>query len=291
MSEQSPKSSEWPVIGETPNVADLGPRFFSFLERLETPVVFFDLETTGTDVQRDRIVEICLLRILPLPHAIEAPRTWRVNPQTRIPAEATEIHGISNDDVANCPTLADIAQELLSYIDGANLSGFSITRMDLRLLQSELARVGHRFDFNAAKIIDSQVIFHKREPRNLTAALRHYCGAELEGAHGAEADTVASLRVFAGQLSMYEDLEVEIDPLNELSTSLNAAYVDAGRRFIWKDSEPVFNFGKLRGRTLRWAAGDPSERDYLRWISQGPFEEDTRQVVCEALAGKIRKRS
>ena len=205
---QSDKPKSWPCIGAAPNVAELGPRFFGFLEQLETPVVFFDLETTGTDVQRDRIVEVCMLRVMPLPQGIEAPRVWRINPQMRIPAEASEIHGITNDDVADCPTLAEVADDLLAYIDGAALSGFSITRMDMRLLQSELARVGKRFDPSTVKTIDSQVIYHKREPRNLAAAMQYYCGQELEGAHGAQADTVASLRVFAGQLAKYDDLEL-----------------------------------------------------------------------------------
>jgi DNA polymerase-3 subunit epsilon len=289
--ESASKPTRWPVLGEAPTVAELGPRFFSFLEQLSAPVVFFDLETTGTDVQRDRIVEICLLRVRPLPHAIEQPRTWRVNPGVRIPSEASEIHGIKDEDVADCPGFGEIADEVLEMIEGAILSGFAITRMDIRLLQSELLRIGKPRDLSGAKTIDSQVIFHKREPRNLGAAMQYYCESELEGAHGAEADTVASLRVFAGQLTKYEDLGVEVDALHELSASFNTAFVDGGRRFIWRDGEPTFNFGKLRGKSLRWAAGDPTEREYLRWIAGGPFEEDVRQIVSEALAGKIRRKS
>ncbi len=289
MSEEPPETLKpWPTVGKTPKLSKLGPRFFAFIEALDGPVVFFDLETTGTDTQRDRIVEICLLRVSPLPVGIESPRTWRINPEIRIPSEASDIHGIYNADVDSCPTLADIADDVLAIMQGAILSGFAITRMDLRMLQTEMARVGKRFDPSGFKTIDSQVIYHKREPRNLSAAVQFYCDEELEGAHGAEADTVASLQVFAGQLQKYEDLELGVEGLHEISTSLNAAFVDAGRRFVWKDKEPVFNFGKLRGRSLRSVAGDPGERDYLRWIVQGPFEADTQQLVCEALEGKIR---
>lgn len=273
-----------------PAIADLGPRFFYFLEKLERPIVFFDLETTGTDPLRDRILEVCLLRINPLPTAIEAPRTWRVNPDVRIPTEVTQIHGIRNEDVEVAPKFAEIAPEVVSVLDGADLGGFAITRMDVRMLQAELQRAGQALDLGKARLVDAQVVFHRREPRDLTAALRFYRDKALENAHGAEADTVAALEVFAGQLARYEDLDLDLPSLHLLSTSLNAGFVDGSRRFAWKDGEPAFNFGKLKGKGLRWAASEPSEREYLRWILQGPFEEDTREIVREALAGRIRRR-
>lgn len=274
-----------------PSISELGPRFFSFVESLERPVVFFDLETTGTDPVHDRIIEVCVLRVCPLPVAIESPRTWRVNPQTKIPREASEIHGIVNEDLEDCPTFAQLAPELRPYFENADLGGFAISRFDVRLLQNEFARCDDPLDLSRARFVDAQVIYHQREPRNLSAAVRYYCDRELEDAHGAQADTIASLAVFAGQLGRYDDLAADVSGLHELSVAQNANYVDGQRRFMWRDDEPVFNFGKLRGKSLRWAATEPSQRDYLRWIARGPFEADVREVVEQALAGKIRRRS
>jgi DNA polymerase-3 subunit epsilon len=253
-------------------------------------VVFFDLESTGTDPLRDRILEICLLRVNPLPSAIEAPRTWRVDPDMRIPGEATRVHGIRNEDVAGAPKFADIAAEVAERLRGADLGGFAITRLDVRLLQAELARAKQDLDLGSARLVDTQVIFHRREPRDLAAAMRFYRERELADAHGAEADAVAALEVFAGQLERYADLDLDIGALHTLSTSINVGFVDPGRRFVWRDGEPAFNFGKLKGRSLRWAASEPEEREYLRWILQGPFEDETRAIVREALAGRIRRR-
>lgn len=273
---------------DVPQIKELGPRFFEFLQRLRRPVVFLDLEATGVDHQRDRIIEISLLRIQADPVAIETPRTWRVNPQQRIPAEAIEVHGIRNEDLVDCPTFAQIARDVAEVLHGADLAGFSITRLDLKLLKAEFARAKIELDLSASRLIDSQVIFHTREPRNLAAAVQFYCNEDHTAAHGAEADTIASLRVFAGQLARYEDLGVEVEALDELSNSINANFVDNARRFVWKDGEPAFNFGKLKGKPLRWAAGDPEHRAYLRRLLQGALEEEATELVAEALAGKIR---
>ncbi len=276
--------------GDLPAIADLGPRFFNFVEGLERPVAFFDLETTGTDHQRDRIIEISVVRVCPLPVAIEAPKTWRVNPQMRIPAEATAIHKISDEDVADAPTFEALADELLAVFEGCDLGGFAVSRMDIKMLQREFERVGKSFPVHERRVLDAQVIFHRKEPRDLSAAMQFYRGRPLEGAHGAEADTLASLEVFAGQLARYEDLPLDLAGLDEVTASQHDAYVDRERRFMWRDGEPVFNFGKLRGKALRWAASEPSERAYLKWILQGSFEEDTKAVVREALEGKIRRK-
>lgn len=273
-----------------PTIKDLGPRFFEFVSQLDRPVVFLDIESTGTDAQRDRIIEISLLRIAGDPMTIEAPRTWRVNPKQRIPKEATEIHGITNEDLADCPSFAELAETLAELLRGADLAGFAVGRLDLGLLRAEFARSKVELDLSRARLVDAQVIFHRREPRNLSAALEFYCGEALDGAHGAEADTIASLKVFAGQLARYEDLATSVRELDELSTAVNAAYVDGQRRFIWKDGEPAFNFGKLKGKPLRWAAGDPVHRSYLRRLLQGQLEPEASTLVAEALQGKIRMR-
>lgn len=272
-----------------PTVEELGPRFADFLRGLQRPLVFFDTETTGTDPLIDRIVEISMIRVSP-DKGVEPARTWRINPGVRIPIEASEIHGITNADVADKPTFAQVADELLAYLRGCDLAGFNIGRFDVRVMQTEFSRVGKQFDLSGVRVIDAQVIYHQKEPRNLTAAMRFYCDKELKDAHGAEADTLATLEVFAGQLSRYGELALSVDALHDVSNATSAGFVDNARRFIWRDNEPVFNFGRLKGKSLRWAASDPTERAYMRSIIQGNFDEDTKTVVRDALAGKIRVR-
>lgn len=272
-----------------PTVEELGPRFADFVARLSRPLIFFDTETTGTDPANDRVVEISMIKLSPQ-GGISQPHTWRLNPGVRIPLEASEIHGIHNKDVASEPTFAQIADELHAFIAGCDLAGFNVGRFDIRVLQTEFMRVGKLFDLSGVRIIDSQVIYHQKEPRNLTAAMRFYCEKELKDAHGAEADTLATVEVFAGQLERYADLDLSVDALHEVSNAVNNGFVDLSRRFSWRDNEPVFNFGKLKGKSLRWAASEPSERTYLRGILDGHFEEDTKLLVREALAGKIRQR-
>ncbi len=273
---------------QVPQIKELGPRFFEFIQGLQRPVVFLDIEATGVDHQRDRIIEISLLRIQSDPVSIEAPRTWRVDPQQRIPTEASNIHGIFNEDLVGCPTFPQLAGQIAELLTGVDLAGFSISRLDLKLLKAEFARAKVEIDLSAPRLIDSQVIFHTREPRNLSAAVQFYCKEDHVDAHGAEADTIASLRVFAGQLARYEDLGLGVESLDELSNSVNANFVDSARRFAWKDGEPAFNFGKLKGKPLRWAAGDPEHRGYLRRLLQGALEDEATELVTEALNGKIR---
>jgi DNA polymerase-3 subunit epsilon len=273
-----------------PTLEELGPRFIAFASGLVRPVVFVDIEASGTDPISDRIVEICLVRVNPPPRGIESPRTWRINPGTRIPAEASEIHGIRNEDVAHAPIFAELSDDLAAILSGADLAGFNVARFDARILQSEFARAGRAFDLTEIRILDMQTIFHLREPRTLAAALRFYRGKELAGAHSAEADTLAALEVLAGQLDRYADLDCAVDALHAVSQGQNLGFPDQARRFVWRDHEPVFNFGRLRGKALRWAANDPTERAYLRWILDTNFGEDTKAIVRDALAGKIRRR-
>ena len=151
-------------------------------------------------------------------------------------------------------------------------------------------RCGKLFDLSGVRIIDAQVIYHQKEPRSLTAAMRFYRDKEFNNAHGAEADTVATVEVFAGQLARYGELSLAVDDLHDVSNAVNNGFVDLSRRFSWRDNEPVFNFGKLKGKSLRWAASEPTERIYMRWILDGNFEEDTKLIIREALSGKIRQR-
>lgn len=272
------------------HLPELGPRFAAFAERLRRPIVFFDIEATGTDPVSDRIVEISAVRVNPPPGTIDPPRTWRVNPGVRIPAEAIEIHGITNEQLASERSFGELADEIASIFVDADLAGFSIGRFDIRILQAEFVRAGRMVDFTGARVVDAQVIFHQREPRHLAAALEFYRGKELVDAHGAEADTLAALEVFAGQLERYEDLDLSIEGLHIVSSQHNDAYCDQARRFAWRDHEPVFNFGRLRGKSLRWVASDPNERSYLRWFVDSNFDEDAKTIVREALRGRIRRR-
>jgi len=291
MSNDPPIHAETAPAEGSELLARFGARFEAFWSSLTRPVVFFDIEATGTDPTSDRIVELSAVRVDPPPAGLRPPRTWRINPEMRIPSEASEIHGIVNDDLLREPTFAAIVPELVEVFEGADLAGFSIGRFDVRILAAELARAGSSLDLSASRVIDAQVIYHQREPRNLSAALRFYCDKELVDAHGAEADTIAALEVFAGQLERYPDLPLELDALHDESSAHNDAYCDGQRRFMWRDSEPVFNFGRMRGKSLRAIASDPSERKYLRWFLEGSFDEDAKGIVRDALHGRIRRRS
>lgn len=287
--ESAPREAPAPPAAPLmPTLAELGPRFEAFVAGLERPIVFFDIEATGADPIADRIVEISAVRVSA--DGIEPARTWRIDPGVKIPSEASDIHGIYNRDLEGAPRFGDVAHELAELFTGADLAGFSITRFDVRILQAEFVRAGRMVDFSRTRIVDAQVIYHQREPRNLAAALRFYRDRDLHDAHGAQADTVASLEVLAGQLARYDDLELGIDALHAISSLHNDAYCDNARRFSWRDREPVFNFGRLRGKSLRWVAGDPNERNYLRWFIDGNFDEDAKDIVREAMRGRIRRR-
>lgn len=273
------------------NPGALGERFAHFVAMLERPVVFFDIESTGTEPGMDRIVELCALRVEPAPKGVQAPRTWRVNPGIRIPKEATEVHGISNEDVAQEPSFLELSEEIEACFKDADLAGFAITRFDIKMLAAEFARAKRSVELDKARHLDAQVIYHRKEPRNLGAALAFYCNKTLVDAHGALADTFATLEVFAGQLEKYEDLGTSMSELHDFASSYGSSqFVDAARRFMWRDGEPVFNFGKLRGKSLRRCAGDPADRDYLRWILGGSFDDEVKGIVQDALDGKIRTR-
>lgn len=285
------ETSEAAPTRTVPSIEDLGPRFAAFVEGLTAPVVFFDAETTGTDPVNDRMIELSIVRVAPPPVWIEAPRTWRINPGIPIPVESTKVHGIADEDVVDAPKLADLADEILGVLDGADFAGFNIGRFDMRLLQAEFSRIGREVDFASRRFIDSQVIFHQREPRNLGAALRFYRDKELVDAHGAEADTLATLEVFAGQLARYEDLSTDVTRLYAESNVQNEAFCDLGRKLAWREDEPVFNFGRLRGIPLRTAASDPKHREYLKRLLESNFEQDMKAIIREALAGQIRRRT
>lgn len=242
---------------------------------LTRPIVFFDLETTGTNILHDRIVEISVVKIIPGQEDKPQAKTRRINPEMPIPAEATAVHHITDADVANEPTFKQVARSLADFMNGCDIAGFNSNRFDIPLLDEEFNRAGVDFDFHRARFVDVQTIFHKMEPRNLSAAYRFYCGKELEGAHGANADTMATYEVFLAQLDHYDSLPGDIDELAKFSAQNNN--VDLAGRLIYDDQgREVINFGKYKGQVAaNVLARDPG---YYSWILQGDFASDTKRA-------------
>ncbi len=234
----------------------------------------FDLETTGTNTAKDRIVEISIIRVEP--DGKEYTYTWRVNPEMPIPAEATAIHGISDEDVKDAPTFTQIALEVFELIRDADLAGFNSNRFDVPLLAEELLRAGIDFDLKTNNMIDIQNIFHKMEPRNLSAAYRFYCNGNLENAHSAEADTKATLEILKAQLEKYEDLPKDMEKLSKFSSYFNSA--DFQGRIIYNaNNEEVINFGKYKGQKVE----DVLKKDpgYFGWIMRADFPLYTKKII------------
>lgn len=241
---------------------------------LKNPIIFFDLETTGTNILRDRIVEISYIKVMPSGNETE--RTLRINPGMPIPAEATAIHHITDDDVKNAPPFKQVAQELANVFLGCDIAGFNSNRFDVPMLSEEFARAGVDFDFSSARFIDVQNIFHKKEQRTLTAAYRFYCDKDLEGAHSANADTRATYEVLKAQLDHYPSLKNDIAFLSDFSSQNKN--VDLMGRIIYNEAgKEVFNFGKYKGQLVE----DVFRRDigYYSWMMQGEFPANTKQVI------------
>ena len=243
---------------------------------LKNPLVFFDLETTGINVTTDRIVEISYLKVMP--DGREECRTRRINPQMPIPKQATDIHGITDDDVKDCPTFKEIAKSLAAQLEGCDLAGFNSNRFDIPLLAEEFLRAGVDIDLNKRKFIDVQTIFHKMEQRNLVAAYKFYCDKDLTDAHSAESDTKATYEVLKSQLDKYPELENNVDSLSAFS-SFNNNVDFAGRMIFNEKGEEVINFGKYKGQLVR----DVLKKDlgYYGWIMQGDFPLNTKQKLTE----------
>ena len=242
--------------------------------KLYKPLCIFDLETTGTSVAKDRIVEISILKVNP--DASRESRTWLVNPEMYIPKESTAIHGISDEDVKNSPKFSEIAPKVMEMISGTDLGGFNSNRFDVPLLAEELLRAGIDFDLSKFKLVDAQTIFHKMEPRNLTAAYKFYCKKELENAHSAEADVLATFEVLDAQVGHYEDLPNEIAGLSEFSSHHKSADL-AGFIAFDEDGKEVFSFGKYKGQRVK----DVFQKDlgYYGWIQNADFPLYTKKVL------------
>ena len=242
---------------------------------LTKPIVFFDLETTGIDVATDRIVEICLIRLEP--NGNRQSVTMRLNPERHIPEEASAVHGIYDEDVKDCPTFREKAEELKNIFEGCDLGGFNSNRFDIPLLAEEFIRSGVSIDLNTPRRVDVQNIYHKLERRTLVAAYKFYCNKDLENAHSALADTEATLEVLEAQLDHYpEELQNDMDFLAQYSSRDN--FVDFAGRFAYNDNgEEVVNFGKHKGRLVKDVLR--IEPSYYNWMMQSDFTMNTKQVL------------
>ena len=242
--------------------------------KLHKPLCVFDLETTGTNVGKDRIVEISILKVHP--DASRESRTWLVNPQMYIPKEASEVHGIWDDDVKDAPKFEEIAPKIMEMLNGSDLGGFNSNRFDVPLLAEELLRAGTDFDINKFKLIDAQTIFHKMEPRNLTAAYKFYCGKDLIDAHSAEADTLATFEIIDAQVGHYIELPNDIAGLSEISYQRKSADL-AGFIALDQDDQEVFSFGKYKGQRVKDVfTNDPG---YYGWIQNADFPLYTKKIL------------
>jgi len=243
---------------------------------LKNPLVFFDLETTGVNIVKDRIIEISFVKVYP--NGKEERKTRRINPEMHIPEESTAIHGIKDEDVKDCPTFKSIAKSLAAQLEGCDLAGYNSNRFDIPLLAEEFLRADVDIDLNKRRFVDVQTIFHKKEQRTLAAAYKFYCEKDLDNAHTAEGDTMATYEVLKAQLDRYTDLQNDINFLSHYSSFNNN--VDFAGRMIYNDKgEEVINFGKYKGqKVVDVLKNDPS---YYAWIMNGDFPLNTKKMLTE----------
>ena len=265
---------------------------------LKKPLLFFDIESTGLNIATDSIVELSFVKIVPCSDGSNETiiKTWRLCPwdyingcQKKMDPGAEKVHGISDKMVENCPKFRDVVAEIGSFMADSDLAGFNSAKFDLPMLAEEFERVrkychkNFKMDLHEKKMVDVQNIFHQREPRNLKAAHIFYCGCDFEGAHGAEADTVATYEVLKGQLDKYpydkttspEGLQNDVDWLAQYSTGMRRTVDYAGRIILNSDDEPVVSFGKHKGKTVREVY--KSDYSYFDWIEKGEFTLDTKR--------------
>lgn len=242
--------------------------------KLNRPICFFDLETTGIDITRDRIVEIAVVKVFP--NGNKESKTWLVNPTIPIPAFATAVHGITNEKVANEPTFSELASQVHAMIKDSDLAGFNSDRFDIPLLAEEMLRAGVDFDMKNRVSVDVQTIFHKKEERTLSAAYKFYCDASLENAHSAEADTVATYEILKAQLDRYPDLDNDMKVLSEFTTRKKS--VDfAGFIALDDNGQEIFTFGKHKGALVEDVFD--KEPGYFGWIQNADFPLYTKKVL------------
>ena len=259
----------------------------AFPIELRRPLVVFDIESTGISPRKDRIIELAAVKVMP--DGTEVRKCWLLNPTVHIPEETTAIHGIADEDVKDCPTFSERAKDIAAFFDGCDLSGFNADRFDIPCLEEEFARCGVNFASGRRKHVDVQRIYHRMEPRDLSAAVQFYCGRSHEGAHGAEADAAATLEVLKAQLKRtdgrYAELPRNADDLDEYLVPCDPLNADRNGLFRWKDGEWTVNFGKKRGEPLKKIM--LNEPNFLKWMLKGDFDTDARMIAADALKGRL----
>ena len=249
---------------------------------LTKPICFFDLETTGINVAKDRIVEIAILKVYP--NGNKESKTWLVNPEMQIPEDVIAVHGISNEKVANEPTFKELSKEIYAMIKDSDLGGFNSDRFDIPVLAEEMLRAEIDFDMKSTVSVDVQTIFHKMEKRTLAAAYKFYCNKELTDAHSAAADTNATYEVLLSQLDRYPDLENNVKKLSEFSRRKQSLDF-AGFIAIDEDGEPIFSFGKHKGKKVDQVL--EKEPGYFGWILNADFPLYTKKVLTQIKLSKL----
>lgn len=240
--------------------------------KLNKPIVFFDLETTGINIAKDKIIEISMVKIYP--NGKENVKTIRLNPEIPIPTSSIAIHGITDEDVKDCPTFKKVANDIYEIFNGCDIAGYNSNKFDLPLLVEEFLRAGIDIDLSNSKLIDVQTIFHKKEQRTLSAAYKFYCGKDLNNAHSAEADTKATYEVLKSQLDKYDDLINDMDFLSNFSK--NSKTVDFAGTLVYDDnSNIIVNFGKYKNSNVNDVFR--INPNYVDWILKSDFPLDTKR--------------
>ncbi|WP_341655859.1 exonuclease domain-containing protein [Blattabacterium cuenoti] len=252
--------------------------------KLHRPICFFDIEATGINIGKDRIIEISILKIFP--HESKEERTWLIYPEIPIPTQSTAIHGIKDEDVAGKLRFKDVASSIFKMIENTDLAGYNSNRFDIPILAEEMLRAGMSFDIKKHKTIDVQVIFHKMEPRTLSAAYKYYCSKDLMKAHSSRSDTFATYEILLAQLEKYKNLKKDVKSLNQFSHQKNIADL-AGFVKIDEQGNEIFNFGKYKGEKVF----EIFERfpNYYGWIQNSDFPLYTKKILTEIKLKKFNK--
>jgi len=248
----------------------------------DRPLAFFDIEATGTNPRTDRIIDLAVVKVMP--KGTKETHEWRINPGMPIPAEASAIHGIHDADVKDCPTFKALAQQISDALKDCDLAGYNILRFDIPMLAEEFPRSGVPFSTENRRVVDIQRIFHQREPRDLSAALKFYCGEMHLGAHGALEDVLATVRVLEGQMDRYKDLPRDVTELHEYCNPRDPSWVDGTGKLKWANKEVVINFGRNQGRLLKDLV--KNEPNFIQWMLKNDFPRDTQDYLRDALIGK-----
>lgn len=242
---------------------------------LKKPLAFFDIESTGVDIAKDRIVEISIIRINP----DQSKDTWtkRINPTIPIPIEASQVHGIFDEDVVTAPTFAQVAKEMFDLLDPCDFAGYNSNRFDIPMLLEEFMRAGIALDIEKRALVDVYKIYALFEKRDLSSAYKFYCNKALENAHSAEADITATYEILLAQIAKYDSIKNDVNYLHEISN--DEIMIDSGRRFVYQNGKPTINFGKHKGKSVEQVLRE--EPSYFSWMMQGDFPAHTKQKLKE----------